>query len=97
MKRETFECVCFHPEHRLIFTIDPEDKDNPFFCVEIFLSDAPWYTRIWHGIRYILGYKSKYGHFGEWLLREEDIAGMLEILQNYKLDLKLAKGGKNGD
>jgi hypothetical protein len=54
-------CSCSNPEHQLCFSLY-EDNNEAF--LHFFLSDMEWYKRILTGIKYIFGYKSKYGHFG---------------------------------
>ena len=65
-----FECDCGSVEHTLRFVIDKEDNE---LHTEIFL-DAPyhWWVRVWIGIKYIFGYKCRYGHWDCWVLNIND-------------------------
>lgn len=76
-----FLCQCSHPEHTL--RIDYE-KDPNFLTFEIFLARLPWYKRIWHGIKYICGFKSKYGDFTSIIFHPKDADRMISILRRCK-------------
>jgi len=82
---EFFECDCGGDEHTLRFTLDK--KDNSLYTT-IFLNQyRPWYSRFWVAIKYIFGYKSKYGHWDVWILRYEDaerLQTMLSALEDRK-------------
>lgn len=78
MKREYFECECFSDEHTLTFTLDPDDGE---LYTSVFLKQwHPWYARLWIAIKYLFGYKCKYGHWGTWILREEDSQRLADLL-----------------
>lgn len=70
MKRHYFECECSSDDHRLVVTADKEEKELSF---HYFLSNSVWYKRLWPALKYLLGYKCLYGHFGETILRKEKI------------------------
>ena len=46
---------------------DDKDLGRQVF-VEIHLAPLVWYKRLWAGIKYIFGYKCRYGHFEEIIL-----------------------------
>jgi hypothetical protein len=64
-----FECVCGKNEHTLRFTADFENQE---LCLHVFLDGHNIFIRLWRAIKYVCGYKCKYGHFGEWLLENRD-------------------------
>jgi hypothetical protein len=49
--------------------------------------------RTWIGIKYIFGYKCKYGHWDCFNLHPEDCDRLIEFIQKYK---KARKGNNNG-
>ena len=65
------ECSCHHPEHTIRFTRWDEDEDGYFMDIQYFLVDQPLWHRLRDGIKYIFGFKTKYGHFGEVLMTKE--------------------------
>lgn len=63
MKRTLFLCRCFSIEHSFVVSADEED-----LFIEVHLAAAPFWTRVKNAVRYVLGYKSKWGDFEEVLL-----------------------------
>lgn len=55
-----FECECYSDEHALKFTFDPDDGE---LYLSVFLQKRPFFKRLWAAIKYVFGYKSKYGDF----------------------------------
>ena len=80
---EYFECRCSSPEHTLRFSYD-EDEDFPCVYVHVFLSNGPWYKRVWDALKYVFGYKCRYGHFDEFLLRLEDCDRLIGVVRRLK-------------
>ena len=70
MKRETIICSCFNSEHQINFIHDPDDK--LVYC-EIHLVKLPFLKRLKYGLKYIFGYKCRYGCFDEFIFTEEHI------------------------
>lgn len=71
------QCSCHHHEHKIMFHY-MEDIDE--WSVLFNLERPKWYKRIWIGIKYIFGYGSKYGDYGEVLLRQEDVKYLVKKL-----------------
>lgn len=83
---EYFECQCSTPEHTLRFWFDG-DEEYPCVYASVFLDEPPLHRRLWLALKYVLGYKSRYGHFAEFMLRPEDadrMIGMLGALKRAK-------------
>lgn len=78
---ELFVCQCGSHEHQLIFRYFTEDEDQEVY-VTVHLSPGNWWERLKNGIRYIFGYRSKYGEFDEFIFRRED-AERLQGVVNY--------------
>jgi len=77
MATEYFECACFSDEHTLKFTYDPEVNE---LYTSVYLHQyGNLFRRLWVALKYVLGYRSKYGHWDCFLLRPED-AGRLRAL-----------------
>jgi hypothetical protein len=86
---EFFECSCHSDEHTLKFTLDMDEFgscENPELYTTVFLNDwIPWYSRIFVAIMYIFGYKSKYGHWDYFSLKEQDADRLINLLTRYKV------------
>ena len=92
MKQEIhyFDCDCKGSEHTLKFIFDhAPESDNldwpPELWTEIYLHDWRGFCkRCWVGLKYIFGYKCKYGHWDTWLLDPKDCDRLFELLEKFK-------------
>lgn len=76
------ECECHSDEHTLRFTIDAEDCT---IYTSVFLNHwRPWYTRIWIAIKYIFGYKCRYGHFDCTSMGEDQVRQLRKMIYDYE-------------
>jgi len=93
---EYFECSCGANEHTIRFTLDLDlnGYDEPMLYTSVFLDDKPFFSRIWIAIKYIFGYKCRYGHFGNWSMRENDVVKLEELLHGFQQGLMVAGRGK---
>ena len=82
IEREYYECHCYSPEHTLQFWLD-EDEPAMLYAY-VFLNQDPWWKRIWNAVRYICGYKCRFGHYDEFLLHPKDCDRFIELLKRYK-------------
>jgi hypothetical protein len=73
------ECSCGSPEHLLQF-----DRDEDFVYIYILLNNENFFKRIWLGLKYIFGYKCRYGNFDEILLSKESVKSLAEYLGEEK-------------
>lgn len=77
-RTEFFECSCNNDEHTLRLVLDREENE---IYASVFLNQyRSWYKKIWVGIRYIFGYKCKYGHWDVWTLKPEDAERLKSML-----------------
>jgi len=75
------ECACGSDEHTLRFVLDKQEKE---LYVTVFLAEQPLYLRIWNAIKYIFGYKSKYGHFYCWTMNPEDVDKFKKMIEDFE-------------
>ena len=79
-----FECSCGADEHTLRFVYDKDEKE---IYTSIFLNNYhKWYERVWSGLKYIFGYKCKYGHWDCWIMRNEDLNKMKAMIKKFEDD-----------
>jgi hypothetical protein len=90
MENQHYDCACYSDEHTLRFTLDPEDGD--IYASQFMNHWFPWWKRVWVGLRYVFGYKCKYGHFDCWIMRDEDAEKLRGMLDAY-LAARAAKRG----
>lgn len=63
MKQTLFVCKCGSLQHLFIVTAEEED-----LYIETHLAPLPFFKRLKHAVRYLFGYRSKYGDFEETVL-----------------------------
>lgn len=84
-KVEFFECVCTSDQHTLRFSLDSYDPKDVELYVSVFLNQyRNFFCRIWIAIKYIFGYKCRYGHWDCTILKIEDADRLIDLLENYK-------------
>lgn len=77
MEPDLLICQCHSTDHQLIFLYD-EDKDengnitDKTVYIHIHLAKHSFWKRLFYGIKYIFGYKSRYGAFDEFIIKPED-------------------------
>ena len=62
-------CKCESPEHQMLFRVLDSSCD---VYVTIHLVRLPFWQRLKTGIKYIFGYKCRFGDFEEIILKPED-------------------------
>jgi hypothetical protein len=79
MPTEFFECACYSDEHTLKFSYDPEDNE---LYTTVFLNQyRNVFKRVWVALKYVFGYRCKYGDWDCFIMRPEDgerLAAMLD-------------------
>ena len=76
-------CDCSSAEHQLIVSWDNDDNE-----VYVRVHLANWYgfwRRLWHAVKYVFGYKCRYGAFDEIILRKEDSENLQKVVDHLKL------------
>jgi len=74
--KEIFICDCHNFEHQLIFW---KDEDYVYTYVNLLHYQGFW-KRLWYGLKYAFGYKSRYGAFDEFLFNPEDLQRLKTFL-----------------
>ncbi len=76
-----FDCTCGSTEHTLRFTLDKAENE---LHTDVFLNQyRPIWQRVWTGLKYIFGYKCKYGHWDCWVLNKSDAARLRNMLDDF--------------
>ena len=87
-----FECECKDSEHTLVlrYVSLPEPKPEIEITVFIGFRSDNLLRRIRSAIRHVLGYRGEYGrlgHFGNFMMKQEDADRMIGLLQKYRADM----------
>ena len=75
-------CECSSCEHQLIIRYD-NNEDEVYVNMHLANYKRFW-RRLWHGLKYIFGYKSRYGEFDEVILRKEDADNLQKVVDHLK-------------
>jgi hypothetical protein len=69
LSEEVFICECHSLEHMVAFWYDDFDKN---VHLEVHLTNRGFFRRIWIGIKYIFGYKCRYGEWDSFIVKPND-------------------------
>lgn len=88
LQNEYMTCECLSNEHTLRYVFCKSEKpgDDPSeIYTEVYLNDwRPWYKRVWVGIKYIFGYKCRYGHWDTFIMQREEATKLRKLLQEFE-------------
>ena len=86
MERQTLICECNSLEHQLSFWYD--DEDNNLYCEPHLTTYRNFFKRLWVGLRYAFGYKSRYGQWDSTIFKKEDLVKLKSYLDSKTKDVK---------
>jgi hypothetical protein len=78
-KKEIILCECNSTDHQMVFLYS-DDDGFPMVYVHTHLNKLPFWSRVKYGIKYIFGYKSRYGAFDEFIINPKDAKKIEDIL-----------------
>ena len=81
---EILICKCHSPEHQILFRWWGDDENGEVYMEVLLNPEYIWWKRIWVAIKYIFGYKCKYGMFDEVILNKKDIPKLEKIVEYLK-------------
>jgi len=74
---EHFQCECGSDEHTLKFSLDEltGDIEELEIWTSVFLHSEyhGFWGRLWIAVKYLFGYKCRYGHFDCFIMRPPDV------------------------
>ena len=81
LTNEILICKCDNVEHQLVFRWF---ADEEMVYMTTHLYKLPFWKRLWHGIKYIFGYKCRYGDFDEFIFNKNDVEKLEKIVEHLK-------------
>lgn len=81
---EIIICKCSSTEHQIHFGWWDEDEDGDVYMSVLLNPEYKWWKRIVLAVKYIFGYKCKYGQFDEVILDKKDIPKLEKIIEYLK-------------
>ena len=76
MMKKIVICQCGNPEHQIIINTDENES-----VLQIHLNNLNLFKRIVLAIKYIFGYKSKYGEFESVIITKENYNPFKEMIK----------------
>lgn len=80
IESQTFICDCHSQEHQVTFWWD--DEEHKLYIQPHLSTYLNIFKRTWIAIRYIFGYKCKYGSWDEVILGDEDLKKLKEFIDS---------------
>ena len=71
-------CECEDVDHMIVFRWDDEDE---FVYMNIHLKPLPFIDRLKNAWNYLLGKRSRYGDFDEFILKAEDLPKLESVVE----------------
>lgn len=82
---EIILCKCHNSEHQIIFKWFDDEIIGGQVYVDILINpEYKWWKRIKEAIKYIFGYRSRYGMFDEFILDKKDVPKLEKIVEYLK-------------
>ena len=83
-QNELIICKCHNSEHQIIFKYWDDDLHDYVYMDVLINPEYKLWRRIKEAIKYIFGYRSKYGMFDEFILDKKDIPKLEKIVEYLK-------------
>lgn len=80
-KDEIFICDCYSVEHQLILRQDPDSFDDIYVYIHL-NKERKFWKRLKHGVKYIFGYKSRFGAWDEFIVNKKDWSRLRDIIDD---------------
>lgn len=79
-KRDILVCECHSLDHQFAFWYDKEN--NLLYFEPHLTTHRNFFQRLWYGLKYAFGYKSKYGAWDEFIIKDEDKEKLIKFLND---------------
>ena len=79
--KELILCECGSMEHQIVFIWFDDNEDNEVFAQIHLNTEKSFYERLVSGIKYIFGYKSRFGNFDEIILTNDHVEGLKNVIK----------------
>ena len=75
-----FICECHSYDHQCIFFYDKENKE--LYLTIHLISHESFLHRVWTALKYIFGFRSRFGAWDEFIFKQEDEEKLLKYLRS---------------
>jgi len=85
LKQQLFVCDCGDVSHQFIVSWYKDNVDwNDELYIQVHLNQSMgFWKRLWHGIKYIFGFKCRFGSFDEVLLKPKEVERLQKALDEF--------------
>lgn len=90
MKREILECECYSLDHSYIITYDDWDNENCVY-IEPHLSTGGFWHRLKYAVKYLFGWKCRYGCFDEIIITKKNYQPFKNLVDYIENEEKIEK------
>jgi hypothetical protein len=80
-------CSCNSTEHQIVIYLEKDDLYGPEAYVHIHLVKRSFWYRLKYAIKYVFGYKSKYGAWDEFILSPTHVARLEKLVNHLNNDI----------
>jgi len=80
MGRQIFVCECHSLEHQVVFWYDQEE--GSLYCEPHLTTNRNFIERFWYGVKYALGYKSRFGDWDSTIFQKGDLEKLKKHLNS---------------
>lgn len=89
MKKEVLDCACHSIDHAYIITFDKDFGNENIVYIEPHLTDGGFWHRLKYAIKYLFGWKSRYGCFDEIIITKSNYQPLKDIINHIEQEPKL--------
>jgi len=79
-----FECECHSPEHVMHWFLLADLEWPEVYATFMLDPEHNIFKRAWKAVKYVFGYRSKFGHFDEFCLQLGDADRLIGVLEEFK-------------
>lgn len=85
MEQELYVCDCGDVSHQFIVSWYPDDEDwNDLLYFQVHLNQSNgFWRRLWDAIKYVFGFKCRFGSFDEILVNKYDAKRLKNSLEKF--------------
>lgn len=80
MEELTVRCACHTKDHTVFFDYDESDGEL-YLTIHLVDLGGGFWQRLWRGLKYAFGYKSRFGDWDELIIRQEDCPKIRALLE----------------
>jgi hypothetical protein len=76
-------CDCQDPEHQFVLTYYEDDEEKEMYMQVHLVNYDNFFRRLWTAVRYLFGYRSRYGEFDEVVLNLDSVRTLVDFLLDF--------------